>query len=155
MLASIIETIAVPASELDSAPPRRQPVRKVVEPKPEIVAAEPKKVNPKKADARKPEPKKPDPARAEPARWWVQVAGGANAADLGKDWRRLAAKSPAAFRGKSASTTPLRATNRLLAGPFKSQAEAMAFVNQVAKDGASAFVWQSEAGQKIDRLPTK
>ncbi|WP_394653025.1 SPOR domain-containing protein [uncultured Sphingomonas sp.] len=98
--------------------------------------------------------KKPDPAKAEPQRWWVQVAGGANEDDLGKDWKRVAGKS-AALKGKGAYTTPLRATNRLLTGPFKSQEEAMALVNTLKKDGTSAFAWQSPAGQKVSRLPAK
>ena len=146
LLASIVNSIAVPASELDVAPITPARVTAVVKP------PEAKKPEPKKAEPKKPEQRKPDPAKAEPARWWAQVAGGANAADLGRDWKRLAAKSPAAFRGTSAWTTPLRATNRLLAGPFKTQGEAMAFVNALAKDGSSAFAWQSDAGQVIAKL---
>lgn len=166
MLAAIIARISIPASELERPappPPTPRPVTvrkaepKPTDPAPAATASkpEPKKPDPKKPDPKKPDPKKPDPAKTEPARIWVQVAGGANAADLGKDWKRLAAKSPVAFRGKTAWTTPLRATNRLLAGPFKTQGEAMAFVNQLAKDGSSAFVWQSPAGQKIDKLGVK
>jgi hypothetical protein len=171
-LASIIRTIDVPASELGVAPPvlapppppppparveRTPPVEK---PRPEPTLVEKAKPEPavvKKAPAKKPEPKpaKPDPAKTDPARWWVQVAGGARADDLDKDWTRLAKKSPAAFRGKTAWTTPLRATNRLLAGPFKSQADAMTFVNLLAKDDTSSFAWQSEAGQKIEKLDLK
>lgn len=100
------------------------------------------------------ETKKADPAKAEPQRWWVQVAGGANEDDLGKDWKRVTGKS-SALKGKGAYTTPLRATNRLLTGPFKSQEEAMALVNTLKKDGTSAFAWQSPAGQKVSRLPAK
>lgn len=159
LLASIVAGISVPASELNVAPPetarpapaRATPVRTAAVEKP-VRTAEPKKPEPKKVESAKSEPKKPDPAKAEPARWFVQVAGGARAADLDKDWKRLAAKSPAAFKGKAAWTTPLRATNRLLAGPFASQGAAMAFVNQLAKDGSSAFAWRSEAGQKIEKL---
>ena len=66
---------------------------------------------------------------------------------------RLSAKAPAAFRGKSAWSTPLRATNRVLAGPFKTAGEAQAFVNTVGKAGISAFVFTSEAGQKVTKLP--
>ncbi len=153
MLASIIETIAIPASELDvvapAAPPKPRPAA-IESKKPEAT-----KPQAKKLEVKKPEAKKPDPAKAEPARWWVQVAGGANEAALGRDWKRLATKSPAAFRGRMAWTTPVRATNRLLAGPFKTQGEAGAFVNLLAKDGSSAFTWQSEAGQVIERLPSK
>lgn len=188
MLASIIEKIDVPASELDVAAPKpvaARPVR-VARAETKAPAAEPEATATKKtaaekkaeakalADARTTDPKakkladakknadakkaaeakKPDPAKAEPQRWWVQVAGGANADDLGKDWKRVSGKS-AALKGKGAYTTPLRATNRLLTGPFKSQEEAMALVNTLKKDGTSAFAWQSPAGQKVTRLPAK
>lgn len=193
MLASIIEGIAVPAAELEVAPPPRRaapeaapakPAREtptpaetraarakaVADAKAEAAklaetkkAADAKKVADtrkaadakKLADAKKAEAKKPDPAKEEPQRWWVQVAGGANQSDLSKDWKRVSAKSAAALRGKEAYTTPLRATNRLLTGPFKTQAEAMALVNRLSKEGTSAFAWQSPAGQKISRLAPK
>ncbi len=112
--------------------------------------ADAKKTDAKKGDAKKPEPKKP----AEPARWWVQVAGGANVADLPKAWSALTAKNPA-LKKRQAWTTPLRFTNRLLTGPFASSAEAQTYVNTLGKDGLSAFAFQSEAGQKVTRLPAK
>lgn len=156
----------MPASELEAASPpppppppppaatpRRAPIERVAvkEPAPATKKPEVKKPEPKK----KPEPAKPDPAKTDPARWWAQVAGGARAADLPKEWAKLVAKAPAAFRGKGAWTTPLRATNRLLAGPFKTSGEAQAFVNLIAKEGLSGFAWQSEAGQKIEKLAVK
>lgn len=90
--------------------------------------------------------------RAEPARIWVQVAGGANEGDLDKAWSSVRAKAPAAFKGRQGYTVPLRATNRVLTGPFKTDAEARAYVNQLAKSGVSAFTVKSEAGQKVSRL---
>ncbi|PXA88274.1 SPOR domain-containing protein [Nostoc sp. 3335mG] len=108
---------------------------------------------PTTAKGRKKEPVKPKPkAEPEPKRIWVQVAGGANEDMLPGAWRQLAKKAPAAFRGRSAWSAPLRATNRLLAGPFKTAAEAQSFVNQLKKEGMSAFVFTSEAGQKITKL---
>ncbi|WP_447728817.1 SPOR domain-containing protein [Sphingomonas koreensis] len=103
----------------------------------------------------KPEPAKPDPAKTDPARHWVQVAGGANVSDLPKAWRALIAKAPAELRGRQTWTTPLRFTNRLLVGPFKTPAEAQAFVNAIGKKGIPAFAWSSEAGQKIEKLAVK
>ncbi len=103
----------------------------------------------------KPEPAKPDPAKTDPARNWVQVAGGANVSDLPKAWRALLAKAPAELKGRQTWTTPLRFTNRLLVGPFKTPAEAQAFVNTIGKKGISAFAWTSEAGQKIEKLAAK
>lgn len=95
---------------------------------------------------------KPDPAKADPARIWVQVAGGANERDLAKAWAAVKAKAPAAFKGRTGWSVPLRATNRVLTGPFKTSGEAQAFVNMIAKSGVSAFVFNSEGGQKIDKL---
>ncbi|MBW6528883.1 SPOR domain-containing protein [Sphingomonas sp. RHCKR7] len=89
--------------------------------------------------------------REEPARIWVQVAGGANPGDLGKAWKAAQGKAPA-LAGKRAYTTPLRATNRIVTGPFKTQAEARAMVNTLASQGLSAFTFTSEAGQKVSRL---
>ena len=94
-------------------------------------------------------------ARANPARIWVQVAGGANEGDLAKAWSAVKAKAPTVFAGKQAWTTPLRATNRVLAGPFKTDAEARSFVNQLGKKGVSAFTFESDQGQTVSRLPAK
>ena len=100
----------------------------------------------KKARA-KPEPK-------EEARIWVQVSGGAFAGDLPKAWATVKAKAPALAK-RDGYATPLRATNRVVTGPFKSEAEAQALVNQLSKQGVSAFTFKSSAGQKVTRLPAK
>ncbi|MFS0771860.1 SPOR domain-containing protein [Sphingomonas sp. 1P08PE] len=94
-------------------------------------------------------------ARANPSRIWVQVASGANEGDLARAWSGARAKSPAAFAGRSGYTTPLRATNRVLTGPFKTDAEARAFVNKLAKEGVSSYAFTSDAGQPVTRLSTK
>jgi len=93
--------------------------------------------------------------KGDPARIWVQVAGGANQAALEKAWNALKGKAPDLFRNRQGWSTPLRATNRVLTGPFKSEDEAQAFVNQLAKAGLSGFVFTSAKGQKIDRLGGK
>lgn len=93
-------------------------------------------------------------AKADPARIWVQVAGGANAGDLAKAWGAAKGKA-AALGGKTPYSTPLRATNRVVTGPFKTDAEAQALVNTLAKQGVSAFTFTSEVGQKVTRLPLK
>lgn len=102
------------------------------------------------ADAKKPD----TTAKAEPARFWVQVAGGANEDTLAKEWARVQGQA-AALKGRQGWTTPLRATNRVLTGPFKTDDEAMALVNTLKKQGVSAFMFTSDAGQKITRLGTK
>ena len=172
VIARIMAGIVIPASELGVDPmPGREP-----EPEPAPVAApappsapvaeaatpEPvarpaaKPATPKAEPKAKPKPKpKVDPAKAEPARHWVQVAGGSDVKALPRAWKAAVADAPAEFRGKQAWTTPLRFTNRLLAGPFKTPAAAQDFVNAIRKKGVEAFAWSSEAGQKITKLDVK
>ncbi|MCX8477281.1 MAG: SPOR domain-containing protein [Sphingomonas sp.] len=173
VLAAIVRGITIPAEELQvvtavpidpvpepvriaaAAPETARPVPKPEAAKPPppkpVAKAKPETAKPD-PKAKKPDPKAKDPARAEPARVWVQVAGGANVASLPKAWKAVVAKAPAAFRGKSGWWTPLRATNRVLAGPFKTAAEAQAFVNALRKSDVSGFVFTSEAGQKVTKL---
>lgn len=155
---------ATPAAAKPSAEAKKVELAKVdtkkpdppIDPKVEArrKAEEKKKAEAKaKADAEKAEAKKQAAlAKAAPSRIWVQVAGGASEGDLPKAWAAVRAKAPAAFRGKQGWSTPLRFTNRVLAGPFKSSAEAQAFVNDLTKAGISSFVFTSAAGQVIDKL---
>ena len=168
VLAAIVAGITIPGEELQivtaapvdlppepariaAAAPEAARSTPKPKPRPELAKAGPKA---KKPDPAKPDPKakKPEPkTRAEPARVWVQVAGGANQASLPKAWKAVVAKAPA-LKGKAGWWTPLRATNRVLTGPFKTAAEAQAFVNTLSKSGVSGFVFTSEAGQKVTRL---
>jgi len=110
----------------------------------------------KKAEAKKAaDAKKKDPKVLEPSRVWVQVSGGANESDLPKQWNKLRADKPAVFKNRQGYSTPLRGTNRILTGPFASEAEAQAYVNKLAKQGLSGFLFTSDAGQKVNKLPTK
>ncbi|MGZ8348094.1 MAG: SPOR domain-containing protein [Allosphingosinicella sp.] len=93
-------------------------------------------------------------APANPSRHWVQVAGGANRAALPREFERLKALAPDQLGRRTPYTAPLRATNRLLVGPFASTGEAQSFVNQLARHNITAFAWTSEAGQEIERLQT-
>ncbi|WP_404333755.1 SPOR domain-containing protein [Sphingomonas sp. MMS12-HWE2-04] len=156
----VAETPRPVAPKPIAKPPVKSAVTEKPEDKPdpkkkaELAKADPKakKPDPKKTDPKKPDPKK-EAAKADPARIWVQVAGGANQASLPKAWKAVVAKAPAAFKGKSGWSTPLRATNRVLAGPFKTAAEAQTFVNGLTKAGLSGFVFTSDAGQKVTKLP--
>ncbi|WP_165357215.1 SPOR domain-containing protein [Sphingosinicella sp. CPCC 101087] len=91
---------------------------------------------------------------AHPSRHWVQIAGGANRAALPAEFARLRQQAPEQLGGRAAYTATLRATNRLLVGPFASPDEAQGFVNQLARHNVAAFAWTSEAGQEIERLQT-
>lgn len=157
LLAEIIRNIKIPETELiaSAAEPSSSPTpRKLAQVR--AAAADPKLASTAiKPAAKKPVVKKPPPPPREPARIWVQVAGGARKADLPKSWAALRAKAPAALKGQGAWTTPLRATNRLLAGPFASEEKAQAFVNTIGKAGISGFVFSSAEGQAIERLAVK
>ena len=94
-------------------------------------------------------------ARANPARTWVQVSTGATEGDLPKAWKKAKAKAPTVFGSRGGWTAPWKATNRVLAGPFKTDAEARTFVNQLAKEGVSTFTFTSDPGEIITKLPSK
>lgn len=147
---------ATPKPETKPTPAAKEPPA----PDPKKLAAERKAAAAKKlADAKKAEEAKKaaeeaKAAKAEPSRIWVQVAGGANKDDLPKAWA-AAQKKADALKGKTAYTTPLRFTNRVVTGPFKTDAEAREFINTLAKQGVSAFAFTSEKGQKMTRLPAK
>jgi Flp pilus assembly protein TadD len=91
-------------------------------------------------------------ASAKGSRIYVQVAGGANKADMDKAWAGVKKKAPELMKGKSPSTTPLRATHRLMVGPFKDEAEAQAFVNKMSGKGLSGFVVKTSKGQKVEKV---
>lgn len=92
-------------------------------------------------------------AGADPARVWVQVAGGANKGDLPEAWARVKGKAPDLLKGRTPSTSRLRATNRLLVGPFKSAGEAQALVNKLVRSGMSGFIVETGKGQAVEKLP--
>jgi hypothetical protein len=92
---------------------------------------------------------------ANPPRHWVQIATGPDRSLLPREFTRLRARAPEQLGRRAAYTAPLRATNRLLVGPFASTREAQEFVNQLAHHNVSAFAWTSAAGQEIDRIQTR
>ncbi|QGN55579.1 SPOR domain-containing protein [Novosphingobium sp. Gsoil 351] len=90
-----------------------------------------------------------------PSRIWVQLGVGRDKSALGFDWRKLGKAQADVFKGKKPWTTPWGQTNRLLAGPFETQAAAQAFLKDVRKKDSDAFVWTSPAGQAVDALAAK
>lgn len=137
-LASVISNLSVPEAER-----RRDPAAVDIT---RITPARPKPPEPEKKPDKKPEPPK------NPSRHWVQVAGGANSDTLPREWKRLSAQAPDAFKGKQGWWTPLNRTNRLLAGPFESDDAAQDFVNQLAKADLAAFTFTSAEGQQVNKL---
>jgi Flp pilus assembly protein TadD len=161
-LASLIRSLPPEgaAAPQESAGPAQQAAPKAVPPA--VPNTAPAKASPPPPPP-KPAPPKPSPAAKKaapapakaPSRQWVQIAGGANKAALPKEYDRLRAKAPKLLDGRDAWTSELRFTNRLLIGPFKSEKEAQAFVNQLADADLPAFSWTSPEGQEIEKLPRK
>jgi Flp pilus assembly protein TadD len=89
---------------------------------------------------------------SEPGRYWVQIASGAYKPDLTKELAKQKAKWGKQLAGKSAWTTPYKATNRLMIGPFASSDAAQDYVNEVRKQGFSCFPVTTSPGQKVERL---
>jgi Flp pilus assembly protein TadD len=100
-------------------------------------------------------PKAKAAAPSHPSRIWVQVGVGRDKSALAFDWRKATRESAELLKGKKAWTTPWGQTNRLLVGPFETQAAAQAFLKQWKDKDAGAFVWTSPAGQAVDALVAK
>lgn len=91
-------------------------------------------------------------ARKNPARHWVQVAGGANKRDLGKEWDKLKSRWPTQLSGRSPWTTHYRFTNRLLIGPFPTSKAAQDWVTQRKKEGFATFRVETRPGEEVERV---
>lgn len=91
-------------------------------------------------------------AKRNPARHWVQVAGGANKHDLGKEWAKLKGKWGSQLSGRSPWTTHYRHTNRLLIGPFASSDAAQDWVTERKKEGFATFRVETNAGDEVERV---
>lgn len=140
-----------------TAPPASRP--KVETPVAKVAASQPKLETPAvKTPSINTATVKPAVAEAKSgkaSRIWVQVAGGADEKAFPSEWRRLKTKAPELLATQAAWSTPLKATNRLLVGPFETQRAAQDFVNKLAPKGITAFAWTSPDGQAIAKLAAK
>ena len=113
-----------------------------------------KKVAAEKAAAEK-KAKAQEEAKAKksnPERYWVQIASGAYKPDLDKEWDKQKSRYGKQLAGKTPWTTPYKATNRLLIGPFPSKSAAQDYVNDAKAGGLSSFPVTTSSGQKVERL---
>ena len=94
-------------------------------------------------------------AKANPARIWVQVATGSNVRGLTMTWRKIRDANEKLLKPYGGYSVPFRATNRILAGPVRSAADARALVTALGKAGVSASSYTSEVGQEILKLAAK
>ena len=83
----------------------------------------------------------------------MQLGVGRDTDRIAYDWRRMKREEPELFRGKKPFTAEWVRTNRLLIGPFETEAAAKAFNDKLHKaDHEGTHVWISPAGQVVDAL---
>ena len=116
------------------------------------ISPEPGAVDIRKITPAKPKPPKPPPP-SHPSRIWVQLGIGRDKSALAYDWRRLTRKAPEQLKRQKAYISTLGQTNRMLTGPFETEAAANQFVQELHKAGIDGpYLWTSPAGQVVDSL---
>lgn len=87
---------------------------------------------------------------------WVQLAGGTNEARMATEYKRIKAKKPALFAGRSGFATVGKDYFRLLVGPFDDAEGARDYAAKLAKAGIDGFSWPRTPPQiRIEKLPAK
>ena len=90
-----------------------------------------------------------------PARYWVQVGTGNSKGGAAPTIRKVRDQAGDTLSRYGSATVPWKATQRLLVGPFGSEAEARKAVSALAKKGVNATTFASTAGQEVSKLATK
>ncbi|WP_344708175.1 SPOR domain-containing protein [Sphingomonas humi] len=160
-----------PERELASRPASDDPVLKVtkrgtkVEPKPLKLAAKDSKDDAVKAAKTDKDTKtrgkaeeeeaKPAKAGASSSRIYVQLAGGANADRMSKEYERIRKTKSSLFRTRQPLVSAVKGWSRLVIGPFKDADEAQEFVNDLHAAKLEGFVWNAPAGLKLEKLASK
>lgn len=88
---------------------------------------------------------------ADPARFWLQVGVGRNVSAFGFDWKKLAKEAGGALDGKGPWAVKYGATNRMLAGPYPTEAAARAALKKLKDKGIDALPFNSGAGEKVTK----
>jgi tetratricopeptide (TPR) repeat protein len=97
------------------------------------------------------EKKEPPPPPPAPRRIWLQLGIGQDLALLRNDWR-LKYRKIDALKGAEPFIIAWGQTNRLLAGPFDSQANARKALNALSADNIDSFIWTSPEGAAVAPL---
>ncbi|MBW8743436.1 MAG: SPOR domain-containing protein [Sphingomonas sp.] len=140
------QTQAEPSPQIDQAKQAKLDAKaRAAEKRREAAEAAAKAKREREAEAR-------EVARKNPARHWVQIAGGANKRDLGKEWDKLKGRWSSQLAGRSPWTTHYRFTNRLLIGPFPTSKAAQDWVGERKKEGFSTFRVETRAGEEVERV---
>jgi len=139
-----------PASATSSAPlPGAVDIASLTPDKPAPAVARVSSTKPA-AETPKPKPKAEKPA--EPARFWVQLGVGRNTGAFAFDWRKLAKQADGALDGKGPWAAKYGATNRMLAGPYPSDAAADAAIKLLKGKDIEALPFASDEGEKVTKL---
>lgn len=101
------------------------------------------------------EESKPVRAAASASRIYVQLAGGANADRMGREFDRIRKTKASLFRSRSPLVSEVKGWSRLLVGPFKHADEAQEFVNDLHAAKLEGFVWTAPGGTKLEKLASK
>jgi Flp pilus assembly protein TadD len=145
-----------PPVQVAEAPPPPPPAEPVPTPAQQAAEARAKRLAAanaaKEKQKRQQEAEEKAVAKRNPARHWVQIAGGANRRDLGKEWTKLKAKWPGQLGGRSPWTMHYRYTNRLMIGPFASADAAQDWVSERKKEGFATFRVSTRAGEEVERV---
>lgn len=108
-----------------------------------------------KAKAKADEEEVAKPVRTSASRVYVQLAGGANADRMGREYERIRKTKASLFRLRQPLVSEVRGWSRLLVGPFKDADEAQLFVNGLHAAKLEGFVWTAPGGLKLEKLVTK
>ena len=86
---------------------------------------------------------------------WLQLASGADSAELPQEFRRIKSRKPALFAGLGGWIADGGTRARLLIGPFHSRDDAQLFSDALASERINSFPWTSQPGQVVRKLPTQ
>lgn len=98
---------------------------------------------------------KPAKATASASRIYVQLAGGANADQMNREFDRIRKAKPALFKARQPMVSAVKGWSRLVVGPFKAADEAQEFVNSLHAAKLEGFVWNAPSGLKLEKLSSK
>ena len=144
------EPVAVATTELPPpAPTPKLEIDTPPAPKPKVELAE----STVRTAAR---PKDSEPDLGVRGKYWVQLAGSGSRANMAAEYRRIRAKQPDLFAGRSGHVTVGKDYFRLVVGPFDSASEAQALVTKLDKAGIDSFAWTRNPAQiKIEKLAAR
>jgi hypothetical protein len=101
------------------------------------------------------EPAKPAKSAVTASRVYVQLAGGANADRMSREYDRIRKVRASLFRARQPVVSEVKGWSRLLVGPFKDAGEAQEFVNDLHAAKLEGFVWTAPSGLKLEKLSPK